>query len=64
MTGRRLYELLCDAHAERDAYYRNPDRFQGNRLGLVEELPAWPFLAQGERRMFNQIAARLKGVRR
>lgn len=60
MTGRRLYDLLCDAHAARDLWYRR----NANMLGLKEELVAWPHLSVGERRMFNQAAARLRGVRR
>jgi hypothetical protein len=62
MTGRRLYELLCDAHAARGSSYDRTNSY--NRLGLADELVAWPFLARGEKQMLNQVAARLSGVKR
>lgn len=61
MTGRRLYELICDGWGGHQLWQRTSDY---NRLGLPADLPAWPFLSYAEKRTFNLAAARLKGVRR
>lgn len=63
MTGRRLYELLCDAHEESGDYWRAPER-DDNLLDLPVNLPAWPFLSSVEKRKFTRVALRLKGVKR
>lgn len=63
MTGRRLYDLVCDGWASTGEYWRSPERGT-NVLGLPAKPPAWPFLSDAEKRTFNSAAARLKGVRR
>lgn len=59
MTGRRLYDLLCDEWSKRGVY----DRDRGKVMRCQEPV-AWPFLSHAERTTFSRIAARIKGVRR
>lgn len=54
MTGRRLYDLLCDAHAKR---FNNA---RANSHILDETPPAWLFLPLGDRLTLNDAAKRLK----
>ena len=61
MTGRRLYDLFCDAHARRPEWQR--DRVENGFL-KGKAPPAWPFLTGAEQSTFSTVAARLKGVRR
>lgn len=62
MTGRRLYDLYCDAWKSiGNDWVRESS---SNRLGVTPVPPAWPFLSGPEQTTFNRIAARLKGVKR
>ena len=58
MTGRRLYDLLCDGWIEQT----NWSREHGNLLPA--QLLAWPFLTAAERSALNKAAARIKGIKR
>lgn len=61
MTGRRLYDLYCDAHEDlvHDgwAQAREGGQTRAHRL-------AWPALTADDRRMWNRVASRLKGTKR
>lgn len=54
MTGRRLYDLVCDGWALSGSYTR------GSEFNtLLPKAPlAWPFLSDQERRAFSHAAAR------
>lgn len=57
MTGRRLYDLHCDAVHDARAMH---DRF--GRQSQFEDLRAWPFLSDEERQMWGRLASRLSEV--
>lgn len=66
MTGRRLYELVCDARY--DNFY---PRYEGgvaslttDEVGDDQTPPAWAYLKRSERKTWNAVAVRLKGVKR
>jgi hypothetical protein len=59
MTGRRLYDLYCDAHRQEQR-----TRFDGGIWFAVNPQVAWPFLTTRDQRMWNAVAPRLKGVKR
>jgi hypothetical protein len=54
MTGRRLYELVCDAHGDLPLWLRGRAEDQ-----LPSSLKAWAHLTDAERRMFNGAARRI-----
>lgn len=59
MTGRRLYDLWCDSHAQ-----MGESLWDGHNWVRRPKLLAWPELPAAERRHFGRVANRLKGVRR
>lgn len=64
MTGKRLYELLCDEWGKRSYWDRKhlPD---GKDWCLADDhLPAWAFLRPYEKRTFNAVAERITRTRR
>ncbi len=58
MTGRRLYDHYTDASAACINHFVSGVGWVGS-----EELPAWPFLADKERNMWNSLARRIEGTR-
>jgi hypothetical protein len=61
MTGRKLYDLLCDAYAEQGTWGRQFAQFFP---GKDEPIVAWAFLSQTERRAFSRAAAKATPKRR
>lgn len=59
MTGRRLYDLLCDEWARNRLYERER---APNLLRVTP--PAWPFLEPAERSTLNRTAERSTPKRR
>jgi hypothetical protein len=71
MTGRRLYELVCDGWGSLPTWDRTGPVSNGEGYGLARNnmtgagtLPAWPFLSAAERTAWSRAAARIKGVKR
>lgn len=62
MTGRRLYDLFCDAHRS----HRKWEYGEQQPAGMTQRLPllAWPYLDANEHHMWNSMARRLRGVKR
>ena len=53
MTGRRLYDALCDAWAREGSFPRSQSK-------ILAEVPrAWPFLTAADRATFNAAARAL-----
>jgi hypothetical protein len=61
MTGRRLYDLFCDAWAGQAEWCRESST---NELGLSSAPVAWPFLSGYEQSTFNRAATRIRGRKR
>lgn len=59
MTGRRLYDLMCDEWAKETQWAREKAEF------FPQNPPfAWAFLKHADRATFNRVAARIKSTKR
>lgn len=60
MTGRRLYDLICDGWHAQGGWGRTRDY----NVLLPPTPVAWPFLSGYEQKALSQAAARISKVRR
>lgn len=63
MTGRRLYDLHCDAIASKTSRWQ---RQQGYVTGCEDDTSpaAWPFLSDADRSVWNALARRITPKKR
>lgn len=59
MTGRALYDRVCDARK----FTERRNRYDGSTAFAEDAPPAWPYLCSRDRAAYNLAATKLRAVR-